>query len=321
MATPRPALGHARAQLHPGIPSGSRRPSRSRRLARGALVGTTAALAITALPGTAAADPAAATTPEQAAQLVADASHRLEVVTEQVNEAREVLGLQQLAAAAARQQVEATRTQLDALDGQIREVARSAYTGVRRQPGHARPADDQRLGRGLRQQPVDARPDRRPHHRRPRRGVRGRRARPSRRRPTPTPPQAAAQQTLDDLSAQEDRLQSDIADYQRQYDQLTRRPAAAGAGGAGGAHRAGRRARRGRAAGGEQLGRPGRRRHRAGPGRRRLRLGRRRAERVRLLGTDPVRLRRGRGEPAALQPHAVADGHAPSRGPSCSRAT
>ncbi|MGY1773367.1 NlpC/P60 family protein [Blastococcus sp. SYSU D00813] len=183
-------------------------------------MGTTAALTITVLPGTAAADPEAATTPEQAAQLVADASHRLEAVSEQVNEAREVLALQQLAAAAARQEVETTQAQLDSLDGQIRQVARSAYTGaddglatldllmtsesaedfvsslamLEHIAGHTTGVlDDVSAAAEVAEQ---ARAD-------------------------AESAEEAAQQTLDDLSAQEDQLQSDIADYQRQYDELT----------------------------------------------------------------------------------------------------
>ena len=62
----------------------------------------------------------------------------------------------------------------------------------------------------------------------------------------------------------------------------------------------GRRAQRRRAGGG---------RHGAGPGRRSLRLGRRRSGRVRLLRSHPVRLLRGRRQPAALERQPVADGH------------
>jgi cell wall-associated NlpC family hydrolase len=185
------------------------------------LVGTTAALAITALPGAASADPQTATTPEQAAQLVADADHQLEVVTEQVNEAREVLALQQLSAAAARQEVEAAEAQLGTLDGQIRQVARSAYTGgaedglatldllmtsdsaedfvsslamLDQIAGHTTGVlDDVSVAaEQARQAQADA-----------------------------DAAEAAAEQTLDDLAAQEDRLESDIADYHRQYSQLT----------------------------------------------------------------------------------------------------
>ncbi|MGY1741013.1 MULTISPECIES: NlpC/P60 family protein [unclassified Blastococcus] len=184
------------------------------------LLGTTAALTITALPGTAAADPTTATTPEQAAQLVAEADHQLEVVAEQVNEAREVLALQQLAVAEAREQVEQTAAQLDALDGQIRQVARSAYTGaddslatldllmtsdsaedfvsslamLDQIAGHTTGvlADVSAAAEEAAQAQADA-----------------------------DAAEAAAQQTLDDLSAQEDRLESDIADYRAQYDRLT----------------------------------------------------------------------------------------------------
>jgi cell wall-associated NlpC family hydrolase len=91
-------------------------------------VGATAALTVMLLPGTAAADPTRATSPEQAAQLVADASHQLEVVQEQVNSAREALTQQQAAADAAHQAADQAQQQLDELDGQIRQIARSAYT-------------------------------------------------------------------------------------------------------------------------------------------------------------------------------------------------
>jgi cell wall-associated NlpC family hydrolase len=91
-------------------------------------VGATTALTVTLLPGTAAAEPGRATTPEQAAQLVADASHQLEVVQEQVNSAREALTQQQAAADAAHQAADQAQQQLDALDGQVRQIARTAYT-------------------------------------------------------------------------------------------------------------------------------------------------------------------------------------------------
>ena len=80
MATLRPALGLAREQSRPPA-----------WLRSGLLLSATTALTLTLLPGTAAAEPGRATTPAQAAQLVADASHQLEVVQEQVNTAREEL--------------------------------------------------------------------------------------------------------------------------------------------------------------------------------------------------------------------------------------
>jgi cell wall-associated NlpC family hydrolase len=86
------------------------------------------ALTLTALPGTAGAEPGRVTTPEQATQLVAEASHELEVVTEELNTAKVLLDEQEAAAAAAEQAAADARGQLAALDGQIRQLARSAYT-------------------------------------------------------------------------------------------------------------------------------------------------------------------------------------------------
>jgi cell wall-associated NlpC family hydrolase len=183
-------------------------------------VGTTAALAITALPGTASADPAQATTPEQAAQLVADANHRLEAVSEQVNEAREVLGLQQLAAAAARQDVEETQQQLDALDGQIREVARSAYTSTDDTAATLNllmtsdSAEDFVSGLATLDQIAG-------HTTGVLEDVSAAADAAEQAQAEADDAEAAAQQTLDDLNSQEEQLQSDITDYQRQYDQLT----------------------------------------------------------------------------------------------------
>src|SRR3954453_5091675 len=101
---------------------------RTRRLRSGLLVGAAAALSVTLLPGTAAADPARVTDSAHAARLVADASHQLEVLSEQVNEARVVLEQQEAAAAQAQQAAADAQAKLDALDGQIRQLARSAYT-------------------------------------------------------------------------------------------------------------------------------------------------------------------------------------------------
>ncbi len=103
--------------------------SRTRRRRTGLLVGATSAvLTFTVLPGTASAVPGEATTPEQATQMVAEASHELEVVTEELNTAKEQLEQQRAAAAAAETAAADAREDLAALDEQIRLVARSAYT-------------------------------------------------------------------------------------------------------------------------------------------------------------------------------------------------
>jgi cell wall-associated NlpC family hydrolase len=127
VATPHPVLRPALTESHPHRPCLGARTAR--RLRAGVLVGAAAALTLGLLPGTAAAVPGEEVrTPEQAAQRVAEASHRLEVVTEQVNAAREELKRQQAAADAADEAAAAAQDQLDALDGQIREIARTAYT-------------------------------------------------------------------------------------------------------------------------------------------------------------------------------------------------
>jgi cell wall-associated NlpC family hydrolase len=125
VATPHAFRTHALDQFrsdHPGLLT-------ARRLRSGLVIGATSvALTFTVLPGAAAA-PGEATTPEQATQMVAEASHDLEIVTEQLNTAKVQLDEQQAAADKAEQAVLDAQAQLDALDGQIRQIARSAYTG------------------------------------------------------------------------------------------------------------------------------------------------------------------------------------------------
>ena len=128
MATPNTVLMPA---LRPVSPAPSHRSTRTRRLRAGVLIGASATLAITLLPGSAAADPGDATTSEEAARLVAEVSHELEVVTEEFNEAREVLRQQEAGVEQAEQAAAEAAEELAALDGQIRDLARSAYTSGR----------------------------------------------------------------------------------------------------------------------------------------------------------------------------------------------
>jgi cell wall-associated NlpC family hydrolase len=128
VATPHAVLPHALEQTATPRPSA---PAAGHVgwLRSGLLLGVTAALTFTVLPGTASAVPGDVTDAGQAAQLVAQASHELEVVSEQLNEAKVVLERQQAAVASADQAAAEAQTRLDALDGQIRQLARSAYTG------------------------------------------------------------------------------------------------------------------------------------------------------------------------------------------------
>jgi cell wall-associated NlpC family hydrolase len=70
-----------------------------------------------------------ATTSQEAAALVASRAHDLEVVTEKFNDAREQLDATQAAATAAGQQAEAAQATVAGARDQVRQVARSAYTG------------------------------------------------------------------------------------------------------------------------------------------------------------------------------------------------
>jgi cell wall-associated NlpC family hydrolase len=209
VATPHAELKHAHELFT--TPRATRRLSRIR---SGLLVGAAAALTVTALPGSAAAAPSAAET----AQLVADASHQLEVVTEQVNEAKVQLDRQQAAVTAADQAAADAQSRLGALDGQIREIARSAYTsdGLSRldvlltsnsadQLVHQLGTLDAIAGHTNQQvaevaQAADAA---------------------KKAQATAAEAQATAQKTYDDIAAQQQDLQAKIADYQRQYAALT----------------------------------------------------------------------------------------------------
>jgi cell wall-associated NlpC family hydrolase len=129
VATPHAVLTHARNQFRSDSPAGRPATRRTVRARSGLLAGATAILTIACLPGTAAAEPGKATTPQQATQLVTDASHRLEVVSEQLNTAKVRLDQQKAEVAKADKAAADAEKRLHALDGQIRELARTAYTG------------------------------------------------------------------------------------------------------------------------------------------------------------------------------------------------
>ena len=96
------------------------------RRAGAALAGTLGIL-LTTVP--AAAAPGSPTTSAQAAQLVAERGHQLEVLTETFNEARDTLAAQQAAAATATAELQRATAALAAAQESVRSIARSAYTG------------------------------------------------------------------------------------------------------------------------------------------------------------------------------------------------
>ena len=219
MATPHAVLPHALDQLESHNSARRTRPGHLGWLRSGLLLGVTAALTFTVLPGTAAADPATtATDAAQAAQLVADSEHELEVVTEQLNEAKVQLEQQHAAVAGAEQAAADAQAQLDALDGQIRQLARSAYTsegfnrldvlltsGSAEELVHQLGTLDAIAGHTSQQLLEVAEADQAAE----------------RAQAEADEAEAAAQRAVDDIAAQQEDLEGKIADYQRQYDALS----------------------------------------------------------------------------------------------------
>jgi cell wall-associated NlpC family hydrolase len=216
VATPHAVLKHAPEQF-PGLPATRRSHRRLGRIRSGLLVGAAAALTVAALPGAAAAAPTD-TSAAQTAQLAADASHQLEVVTEQLNEAKVQLENQQAAAATADQAAADAKAKLDALGGQIRQLARTAYTGdsISRLDVMltSRSADEfvHQLGTldaiaGHTNEQVAA--------------VAATADAAAQAQAAATEATAQAQKSYDDIAAQQKDLEAKIADYQRQYAALT----------------------------------------------------------------------------------------------------
>jgi cell wall-associated NlpC family hydrolase len=218
VATPHAVLPHALEQSATAVPSASARSGHVGWLRSGVLLGVTAALTFTVLPGTASAIPGEATDTGQAAQLVADASHQLEVVAEQLNEAKVQLEQQQAAAAGAEQAAADAQAQLDALDGQVRQLARSAYTGEgfsrldvlltsdsADQLVHQLGTLDAIAGHTNAQVIQVADVAKAAEHA----------------QAEADEAEAKARKTVEDISAQQQELEGQIADYQRQYDALS----------------------------------------------------------------------------------------------------
>jgi cell wall-associated NlpC family hydrolase len=215
VATPHALLPHALEQSRPARPSV---PGHVGWLRSGLLLGVTAALTFTVLPGTAAADPAAVTDAAQAAQLVADSEHELEVVTEQLNEAKVQLEQQHAAVANAQQAAADAQAQLDALDGQVRQLARSAYTsqgfnrldvlltsGSVEELVHQLGTLDAIAGHTNQQILEVAEADEAAE----------------RAQAEADEAETEAQRAVDEIAAQQEDLEGKIADYQRQYDALS----------------------------------------------------------------------------------------------------
>ena len=202
-------------EVRPETPA---RSSSGHRLGRAVLVAAAAVLAITVLPGAAGAAPTTPTTPEQAAQLVATTSHDLEAVSEQVNEAGEVLAQQQASAAAAAQGVVDAQARVDALDAEVRQVARSAYTGDSLSRFNALMKSESAEQFIAQVNTLDVLAAH-TNDLLAQAGVAAAAAEQA--RVVADAASAAAQQSLDTVTAQQSALQAMITDYQAQYDQLS----------------------------------------------------------------------------------------------------
>ena len=103
--------------------------ARRGRTGRRVLLTLVAAGGVLIAPLPALAAPEQPATSQEAAALVAARGHDLEVVTEQFNDAREALTAKQAEADQARQQVQVAEAAVTTARDQVRQVARSAFTG------------------------------------------------------------------------------------------------------------------------------------------------------------------------------------------------
>jgi cell wall-associated NlpC family hydrolase len=217
VATPRPALGHALQPSTAGSRTGSLRAFGARtRLRAGLVLGVAASACVTlvVLPGSASAEPDAA----EVTQLVATASHQLEVVSEQVNQARVELRTQQAVADRADRSVALARARFEAMRGKIRQIARAAYTTgdvsrvdvllTSRSPGELLSQMGTLDAIAGHQADVLKQASKSARDAQHARAVADRTA-------------TAARKTLDTITAKQAQLKSQIADYKAEYARLT----------------------------------------------------------------------------------------------------
>ncbi|WP_241038534.1 C40 family peptidase [Blastococcus litoris] len=159
----------------------------------------------------AAADPVTA---EDAASLVAERGHQLEVLTEAFNEARENLEIQQAAAAAATADIANAEADLAALSDQLATVAQTAYAGdglSALQAFMTSGSPEEFVDRVALLESVAG------HHSDVVDRVSALQAAAEEARATAARAAADAQQQVDEVAAQQSELQAEIADYRAQY--------------------------------------------------------------------------------------------------------
>ncbi|MCZ2857127.1 C40 family peptidase [Blastococcus sp. VKM Ac-2987] len=215
MATPHALPTHAPEQFTTVGRRTSPSARRSGPLGSGLLVSAAAALTVTLLPATASAVPGTA---DEVAAQVAEASHELEVVSEQLNEARVVLDGHRDDARAATEAAEAAQARLDSLDGQVRLLARSAFTGSGMSQLDVLLSSDSadQLVSQLGTLDVIA-----GHTDEVLSGVSLASADAEQSRDDAAAAAAEAQRVVDEIAAKQEDLETRIAEYQQRYDELT----------------------------------------------------------------------------------------------------
>ncbi|TFV66498.1 UNVERIFIED_ORG: NlpC/P60 family protein [Bacillus sp. AZ43] len=209
-------MATSRVQKLAPAPSGRSLRSDCRRVLFIAVI-SALALGLTATTGAAAPGNSPATA-DEAASLVAERGHQLEVLTEEFNEAREKQNAQQAAAAAAATAVREAEAQLTVLRDQLAGLAKTAYTG----PGLSSlqafmtsGSPEEFLDRIAIMESVAG------HHNEIMNRVTTARAAADEARLAADRAAAEAQQQVDAVAAKQVGLQAEITDYQAQYNALT----------------------------------------------------------------------------------------------------
>jgi cell wall-associated NlpC family hydrolase len=221
VASPHLCLQHARGTFATRPMSAFRRRWGAGRIGSAVLLTAAASLGLALLPATADATPVRAVTQAntaaEAMRLVGDAQQHLEAVTEQMNEAQVTLQQQQAAADTAGAAVVAAAQQLAALDGQMRQVARSAFTGENLSRFNALMTSHSADEFLSQVNTLDAIAG---HTNDVLAQVSAAATAADQAKTTADTATAAAKKTLDEVTAQQADLQTQIADYKAQYDRL-----------------------------------------------------------------------------------------------------
>jgi cell wall-associated NlpC family hydrolase len=193
-------------------------PARRRLTGRQVLLTIAVAGGVVLAPLPAVAAPEQATTSQEAAALVAARAHDLEVVTEKFNDAREELKTKQADAAQAGEQVLAAEAAVATAREQVREVARSAYTGDSLSTLQAMLSSDSADELLDRVGTLGTIAD---HNNGLLSAAQQATEQADTAKATAEKAAADAQALVDQVAAQQNDLNSQIADYQAQYDRLT----------------------------------------------------------------------------------------------------